>query len=52
MPDKKSEHHVDTGKVAEDSEKAPEAGQKGQRTQGGHQETQPSQSSEKVKNGP
>jgi general stress protein YciG len=34
-------------KVAEDREKTPEAGRKGsQRTQGGHQETQPSQSSE------
>ena len=40
------------GKVAKDREKAAEAGQKGsQCTQGGHQETQPSQSSEKGKVG-
>lgn len=52
MTDNKTEHRGDIGKVAQDSEKAPEAGQKGhQRTQGGHQETQPSQSREKGKAG-
>jgi uncharacterized protein len=52
MADDKTEHRGDMGKVAKDREKAPEAGQKGsQRTQGGHQETQPSQSSEKGKVG-
>ena len=46
----RTEHRGDMGKVAEDRKKAPEAGQKGaQRTQGDHQETQPSQSSEKGK---
>jgi len=50
MADNKTEHLDDMGKVANDREKAPEAGQKDpQRTQGGHQETQPSQSSEKGK---
>jgi general stress protein YciG len=50
MTDNKDEHRCD--KVAKDREKAPEAGQKGsQRTQGGHHETQPSQSSEKGKVG-
>jgi uncharacterized protein len=52
MADNKTEHRSGMGKVAEDPKKAPEAGQKGsQRTQGGHQETQPSQSSEKGKVG-
>jgi general stress protein YciG len=52
MTDNKTEHRGDMGKVAKDREKAPETGQKGsQRTQGGHQETQPSQSSEKGKVG-
>jgi general stress protein YciG len=52
MADNKTEHRGDMGKVAKDREKAPEAGQKGsQRTQGGHQETQPSQSGEKGKVG-
>jgi general stress protein YciG len=53
MTDNKTEHRGDMGKVAKDREKkVPEAGQKGsQRTQGGHTETQPSQSSEKVKVG-
>jgi general stress protein YciG len=52
MTDNKTEHRGDMGKVAKDREKAPEAGQKGsQRTQGGHQETQPSQSGEKGKVG-
>jgi general stress protein YciG len=50
MADNRTEHRGDMGKVAEDRKKAPEAGQKGaQRTQGDHQETQPSQSSEKGK---
>ena len=49
--DNKTEHRGDMGKVAKDREKASEAGQKGSRTQGGHQETQPSQSSEKGKVG-
>jgi general stress protein YciG len=41
------ERRGNMGQVAKDREKVPEAGQKGsQRTQGGHQETQPSQSSE------
>ena len=53
MADNKTEHRSDMGKVAKDPEKkAPEAGQTGsQRTQGGHTETQPSQSSEKGKVG-
>ena len=52
MTDNKTEHRGDMGKVAKDREKAPETGQKGsQRTQGGHQDTQPSQSSEKGKVG-
>ena len=46
MSDNKTEHRGETGTVAKDHQKAPEASQKGpQRTQGGHQETQPSQSS-------
>ena len=52
MTDNKTEHRGDMGKVAKGREKAPETGQKGsQRTQGGHQETQLSQSSEKGKVG-
>jgi general stress protein YciG len=52
MAGNKTEHRSDMDKVAEDRKKAPEAGQKGsQRTQGDHQETQPSQSSEKGKVG-
>ena len=52
MTDNKTEHRSDVGNVAKDREKAPEAGQKSsQRTQGDHQETQPSQSSEKSKVG-
>ena len=53
MTDNKTEHRGDRGKVAKEPEKkAPGAGPKGsQRTQGGHTETQPSQSSEKVKVG-
>ena len=53
MADNKTEHRSDMGKVAKEPEKkAPEAGQTGsQRTQGGHTETQPSQSSEKSKVG-
>jgi general stress protein YciG len=50
MADNKTEHRGYMGDTTEDRKKAPEAGQKGsQRTQGGHQETQPSQSSEKEK---
>ena len=52
LTDNKTEHRGDMGKVAKDREKSPETGKKGsQRTQGGHQETQPSQSSEKGKVG-
>ena len=52
MTDNKIEHRGDMDKVAKDREKAPETGKKGsQRTQGGHQETKPSQSSEKGKVG-
>jgi general stress protein YciG len=52
MADSKTAHRGDMGKVAEDRKKAPETGQKGsERTQGGHQETQRSQSSEKGKAG-
>ena len=52
MTDNKPDHRGDMGKVAEDRKKTPEAGQKGsERTQGDHQETQPSQSSEKGKDG-
>jgi general stress protein YciG len=52
MADNRTEHRGDMGKVAEDREKVPEAGKKGsQRTQGGHQEIQPSQSGEKGKDG-
>ena len=50
MADNKTEHRGDLRKVGKDRQKAPEAGQKGSdRTQGDHQETQPSQSSEKSK---
>jgi general stress protein YciG len=49
MADNRAEQPGDMSKVV-DRKKAPEAGQKGsERTQGGHQETQPSQSSEKGK---
>jgi hypothetical protein len=52
VTDNKTEHRGDMGKVAKDRGKAPEAGQKGsRRNQGGHPETQPSQSSMKGKVG-
>ena len=45
MADNKTEHRGDMGRVAKEPEKKAPAGQKGsQRTQGGHTETQPSQS--------
>ena len=52
MTDNKTEHRGDMGKVAKDREKAPEAEQKSsQRTQGGHQQTQPARAARRARSG-